>query len=349
MPALSEEQVRSTLSQIRYPGFSRDIVSFGLVKEIRVSGADVAVTLEITTKDATVPQAVQAACETALRTLPGVGTVSVQTENRAPAAPSTGVPGPTPIPGVKHVIAIASGKGGVGKSTVAVNLALALQKTGASVGLCDCDIYGPSVALMFGSREKPMATAEDRILPIETSGLRLMSMGFLLDDTSPAVMRGPMVTRTTQQLLRDVEWGDLDYLILDLPPGTGDIQLTVVQNVTLAGAVLVTTPQEVALIDVRKAASMFGKVNVPILGLIENMSYFLCPSDGKRYDIFGSGGGAREAQRLGVELLGEIPIDIATREAGDRGIPIVVADAECSVSQSFLAVAHRLRSLVPSL
>jgi len=349
MPALSEEQVRSTLSQIRYPGFSRDIVSFGLVKEIRVSGVDVAVTLEITAKDATVPQAVQAACETALRALPGVGAVSVQTENRAPAMPSAGVPGPTPIPGVKHVIAIASGKGGVGKSTVAVNLALALQKTGASVGLCDCDIYGPSVALMFGSREKPMATAEDRILPIETAGLRLMSMGFLLDDTSPAVMRGPMVTRTTQQLLRDVEWGELDYLILDLPPGTGDIQLTVVQNVTLAGAVLVTTPQEVALIDVRKAASMFGKVNVPILGLIENMSYFLCPSDGKRYDIFGSGGGAREAQRLGVELLGEIPIDIATREAGDRGIPIVVADAQSPVSQSFMAVAHRLRSLVPSL
>ena len=180
-------------------------------------------------------------------------------------------------------------------------------------------------------------------------GIKLMSMGFLLDDTSPAVLRGPMVTRTTQQFLRQVEWGELDYLILDLPPGTGDIQLTVVQTVVLAGAILVTTPQEVALIDVRKAASMFGKVNVPILGLIENMSYFLCPSDNKRYDIFGSGGGAREAKRLNVPLLTEIPIDIATREAGDRGIPVVVADPHCFVSQAFATVATHICSTVSSL
>jgi len=173
-----------------------------------------------------------------------------------------------------------------------------------------------------------------------------MSMGFLLDDTSPAVLRGPMVTRTTQQFLRQVEWGNLDYLILDLPPGTGDIQLTVVQGVTLAGALLVTTPQEVALIDVRKAASMFGKVNVPILGVLENMSYFLCPGDGKRYDIFGSGGGEREARRLGVPLLGEIPIDIPTREAGDRGVPIVAADSESPVSVAFIAAAARICTLL---
>ena len=202
---------------------------------------------------------------------------------------------------------------------------------------------------MFGSRERPMATENDQILPIETAGLKLMSMGFLLEDTSPAVLRGPMVTRTTQQFLRQVEWGNLDYLILDLPPGTGDIQLTVVQTVTLAGAILVTTPQEVALIDVRKAASMFGKVNVRILGLIENMSYFLCPSDGKRYDIFGSGGGVRESQRLGIPLLGEIPIDIATREAGDRGIPIVTADPESLVSQAFMSSAALIRSTLSSL
>jgi len=215
--------------------------------------------------------------------------------------------------------------------------------------LCDCDIYGPSIAMMFGSRERPMATADDRIIPIETAGLKLMSMGFLLEDTSPAVMRGPMVTRTTQQFLRQVDWGELDYLILDLPPGTGDIQLTVVQTVALAGAILVTTPQEVALIDVRKAAAMFGKVNVPILGIIENMSYFVCPSDGKRYDIFGSGGGAREANRLGVPLLGEIPIDIATREAGDRGVPIVAANAECPVSQAFISAANHVCSSVSAL
>jgi len=351
MAALQEDLIRSTLSQIRYPGFSRDIVSFGLLKSIQISGADVAVALQITTADAAIPQAIKTSSEEALRALPGIGNVTVQVEIHSPA--SQAIPGaaagPTEIAGVKHVIAIASGKGGVGKSTVAVNLALALAKTGASVGLCDCDIYGPSIALMFGSRERPLATGDDRIIPIETSGLKLMSMGFLLDDNAPAVMRGPMVTRTTQQFLRQVEWGTLDYLILDLPPGTGDIQLTVVQTVALAGAIIVTTPQEVALIDARKAASMFGKVNVPILGLIENMSYFLCPSDGKRYDIFGSGGGNREAQRLGVPLLGEIPIDIATREAGDRGIPIVSADTECPVSQSFIAAATRIRTLVPTV
>lgn len=347
MPALSEELIRSTLSQIRYPGFSRDIVSFGLVKSIQIAGNDVTVTLEITAKEPSIPQTIQKNVQTALRALPGIGDVTVPLEIHAPAgSPSGAAPGPTPITGVKKVIAVASGKGGVGKSTVAVNLALALAKTGASVGLCDCDIYGPSIALMFGSRERPMATADDRILPIETAGLKLMSMGFLLDDTAPAVMRGPMVTRTTQQLLRQVEWGDLDYLVLDLPPGTGDIQLTIVQTVELAGAVLVTTPQEVALIDVRKAASMFGKVNVPILGIIENMSYFLCPSDGKRYDIFGTGGGAREADRLKTPLLGEIPIDIATREGGDRGVPIVSADAESPVTQAFINAAARIRSVV---
>ena len=349
MAAIHEDLIRSTLSQVRYPGFSRDIVSFGLVKGIQTTGNDVAVTLQITTADAAIPQAIQTASEKALRALPGIGNVTVQMEVNTPAAQAVpGSAGPTAIAGVKHVIAIASGKGGVGKSTVAANLALALAKTGASVGLCDCDIYGPSIALMFGSRERPMATEDDQIIPIETAGLKLMSMGFLLDDTSPAVLRGPMVTRTTQQFLRQVEWGNLDYLILDLPPGTGDIQLTIVQTVALAGAILVTTPQEVALIDVRKAASMFGKVNVPLLGLIENMSYFLCPGDGKRYDIFGSGGGAREAQRLNVPLLGEIPIDIATREAGDRGVPIVAADAESPVSKAFTAAAALVCSTLSS-
>ena len=350
MAAIHEDLILSTLSQVRYPGFSRDIVSFGIVKEIQITGNDVVVSLQITTADDAIAPTIQMASENALLALPGIGNVTVNTETRAPASPAVPPPpGPTPIAGVQHVIAIASGKGGVGKSTVAVNLALALAKTGASVGLCDCDIYGPSIALMFGSRERPMATENDQILPIETAGLKLMSMGFLLEDTSPAVLRGPMVTRTTQQFLRQVEWGNLDYLILDLPPGTGDIQLTVVQTVTLAGAILVTTPQEVALIDVRKAASMFGKVNVRILGLIENMSYFLCPSDGKRYDIFGSGGGVRESQRLGIPLLGEIPIDIATREAGDRGIPIVTADPESLVSQAFMSSAALIRSTLSYL
>jgi ATP-binding protein involved in chromosome partitioning len=195
---------------------------------------------------------------------------------------------------------------------------------------------------MFGSREQPMATEENRILPIEQYGLRLMSMGFLLDDSSPAILRGPMVTRYTQQFLRQVEWGELDVLVLDLPPGTGDIQLTIVQTVALAGAIVVTTPQEVALIDARKAATMFEKVNVPVLGLIENMSYFISPSDQQRYDIFGSGGGEREAKRLRVPLLGQIPIDIATREAGDRGMPIAAEDPDSVVGAEFSRIAHEL-------
>jgi ATP-binding protein involved in chromosome partitioning len=246
------------------------------------------------------------------------------------------------IEGIKHVIAVASGKGGVGKSTVAANLAIALQKAGAAVGLCDCDLYGPSMGLMFGTNERPMATEDNRIIPIERYGLRLMSMGFLLEDTAPAILRGPMVTKYTQQFLRQVDWGELDYLVLDLPPGTGDIQLTIVQTVALAGAIIVTTPQEVALIDARKAASMFQKVNVPVLGLVENMSYFLCPSDGQRYDIFGSGGGEREAARLKVPLLGQIPIDIATREAGDRGQPVASADPHNPVAQSFAEIARKI-------
>jgi ATP-binding protein involved in chromosome partitioning len=201
------------------------------------------------------------------------------------------------------------------------------------------------MALMFGTRDRPSADPEtNRIAPVESCGIRLMSMGFLIDDTSPAILRGPMVTKYTQQFLRWVDWGNLDYLLLDLPPGTGDIQLTIVQTVALSGAVLVTTPQEVALIDARKAASMFQKVNVPVLGLVENMSYFLCPSDGKRYDIFGEGGGQREAARLKVPLLGQIPIDIPTREAGDRGIPVTEADPSSPVSAAFRQIAGQLQS-----
>src|SRR5229473_2094629 len=244
------------------------------------------------------------------------------------------------IPGIKHVIAIASGKGGVGKSTVAANLAVALEQNEARVGLCDCDIYGPSISLMFGTRERPTATDENKIVPIEQYHLKLMSMGFLLDDASPAILRGPMVTRYTQQFLRQVDWGELDFLVLDLPPGTGDIQLTIVQTVALSGAVIVTTPQEVALIDARKAATMFTKVNVPILGLIENMSYFLCPNDGNRYDIFGSGGGKKEAERLKVPLLAQIPLEIQIREGGDRGIPIVSEHPQSPVAAEFKRIAE---------
>ena len=342
--AISEEQITETLKAVKYPGFSRDIVSFGLLKAMQIDGGTVTVQLAMTTNEPAIPRTIKAEAETALQQLPGVTQAKVLIDIHAPpAGAGSGGIGATRIEGIRHVIAVASGKGGVGKSTVAANLAVALERTEARVGLCDCDIYGPSISLMFGSRDRPTATEENKIIPIEQYNLKLMSMGFLLDDTSPAILRGPMVTRYTQQFLRQVEWGELDYLILDLPPGTGDIQLTIVQTVALAGAIIVTTPQEVALIDARKASTMFEKVNVPVLGLIENMSYFLCPSDGKHYDIFGSGGGEREAKRLRVPLLAKIPIDIATREAGDRGMPITAEARQSPVAAEFMRIAQHLR------
>ena len=341
--AISEADVKDALKSVRYPGFSRDIVSFGLIKSVTVDNGEVKVQLALATNDPSVPATIKRDAEQALRDV-GLTNARVLIDIHAPPA-GAGAPGvgATRIPGIKHAIAIASGKGGVGKSTVAANLAVALEQTGAHVGLCDCDIYGPSISMMFGTRQRPMATDDNRIIPIEQYNLKLMSMGFLLDDTSPAILRGPMVTRYTQQFLRQVEWGNLDFLILDLPPGTGDIQLTIVQTVALAGAIIVTTPQEVALIDARKAATMFDKVNVPVLGLIENMSFFVSPSDNKRYDIFGSGGGEREAKRLRVPLLGQIPIDIATREAGDRGLPITAEGKSSAVAGEFAKIARDLR------
>ena len=345
--SISEEQVKNALKSVKYPGFTRDIVSFGLVKSINIDNGEVKLQLALSTNDPNIPATIKNDAERALRSINGVRSAKVLIDIHAPPGGAGAGMVAARIPGVRHVIAVASGKGGVGKSTIAANLAMGLHNAGARVGVCDCDIYGPSISLMFGSREQPMATEENRILPIEQYGLKLMSMGFLLDDSSPAILRGPMVTRYTQQFLRQVEWGELDYLVLDLPPGTGDIQLTIVQTVALSGAIIVTTPQEVALIDARKAATMFDKVNVSVLGLVENMSYFVSPSDGKRYDIFGSGGGEREAKRLRVPLLGQIPIDIATREAGDRGIPIVGGDRQSPVTAEFKKIAENLRKILP--
>src|SRR5438067_7655149 len=341
--SISEEQVRDALRSVRYPGFSRDIVSFGLVKNVQIDRGEVKVQLALATNDPNIPATIKNDSEKILRELDGVRSAKVLIDIHAPPAGAGASVGAQRIPGIKHVIAVASGKGGVGKSTVAANLALALEQTKTRVGLCDCDIYGPSISLMFGTRERPTASDENKIIPIEQYHLKLMSMGFLLDDASPAILRWPMVTRDTQQFLRQVDWGELDFLVLDVPPGTGDIQLTIVQPVALAGAIIVTTPQEVALIDARKAATMFEKVNVTVLGLIENMSYFACPSDGKRYDIFGSGGGEREAKRLRVPLLGQIRIDIATRESGARGMPITRESSASPVAAEFMKIAHHLR------
>lgn len=342
----SENDIRSALGQVRYPGFSRDILSFGLVKGIRLDGSNVIVDITLATRDPNIPRLIHEQAMDVLQKLPGIGEVRLNFDIKEPPGTNTTASeklGQSSIPGVKKVIAVASGKGGVGKSTVASNLAVALQKQGLRVGLCDCDLYGPSIAHMFGTDERPYQNEEQQIVPIEKHGLQLISMGFLLEDASPVIVRGPVATRYTQQFLRQVAWDRLDVLILDLPPGTGDIQLTIVQTVALDGAVIVTTPQEVALIDARKAVSMFQKVNVPILGIVENMSYFLCPSDGQSYHIFGKGGGEHEAKRLGVPLLGQIPIEMPIRECGDEGHPIALEDpSKSTASRVFTEIAQKL-------
>jgi ATP-binding protein involved in chromosome partitioning len=348
MSALTSDSILAQLRGVKYPGYSRDIVSFGMVKDVQIEGTRVTVRVSVTTADARIPKQIEETAVAAIESIPGVSEAVVQIDVSAPVSKALQAEGgtlpSTKIEGVKHIVAVASGKGGVGKSTVAANLALALrgQKNEKRVGLCDCDIYGPSIGLMFGINERPSATEEGRIQPIRRFDLNLMSMGFLLDDASPAILRGPMVTRYTQQFLRSVDWGELDYLVLDLPPGTGDIQLTIVQTVALSGAVIVTTPQEVALIDARKAATMFTKVNVPILGIVENMSYFLCPNDGNRYNIFGSGGGEREAQRLGIPLLGQIPLEMGLRESGDKGLPLMISDPNNPTALAFTRIAQAI-------
>jgi len=336
--ALNEERIRQILSKVPYPGFSRDIVSFGVVRGITL-GAEITIQLVIATNDTAVAKELHGRVTAALSGLAGKVPVKVLVDVQAPV--QTGSSAPVPIPGVRHVIAVASGKGGVGKSTVSVNLASALAALGLRTGLCDCDLHGPSVALMCGAAERPSADSEGRIMPVVRHGVALMSMGLLLEDDSPAVLRGPMVTRYTQQFLRNVAWGDLDVLVLDLPPGTGDIQLTVVQTIPLTGAVIVTTPQEVALIDARKAVSMFAKTNVPILGILKNMSCFTAP-DGTRHEIFGSGGGEREASRLGVPFLGSLPLDPELRIAADGGTPLVVVTPSSPTVAPILEMARTL-------
>ncbi|MEM0970660.1 MAG: Mrp/NBP35 family ATP-binding protein [Verrucomicrobiota bacterium] len=347
---VEESTVKEALSGVNYPGFSRDIVSFGLIKEIKIEGDQVEVDISFATADPKIPEVIYKEARGALEALEGVEEVILNFDLKEPPKPTPGSGAFQELPkigGVKHVIAVASGKGGVGKSTVASNLAIALSQTGARTGLCDCDLYGPSIPLMFGTQEQPYGNERDQIVPIEAHGLQLMSVGFLTGEEAPVIVRGPLATRYVQDFLRRVAWANLDYLVLDLPPGTGDIQLTIVQTVALAGAVIVTTPQEVALIDARKAVAMFGKVNVPILGLVENMSYFLCPNDGNRYDIFGTGGGKEEAKKLGVPLLGEVPIDMETRKAGDEGRPIALRNhTDSATSQVFASIATRVMERV---
>lgn len=339
--AMTEEQIRTVLKKVTYPGFSRDIVSFGLIREVRSEGKKIVIQMVLTTNDTAIARKIETDAREAILAAGSDKEVEIRIDIQAPAQ-AAGLPGPEPLSGVRHVLAVASGKGGVGKSTVAANLTLALHSMGLRTGLCDCDLYGPSIAKMFGGDERPMADDQNRIIPISIYGVKLMSMGFLLEDGAPAVLRGPMATRYTQQFLRQVQWDPLDVLILDLPPGTGDIQLTIVQTVALTGAVVVTTPQEVALIDARKAVGMFEKTNVPTLGLVENMSFFRSPSDGKKYPIFGMGGGQSEARRMGVPLLGEIPIEPEVCESGDQGTPVVLGYPESEATGVFRKMASEL-------
>jgi ATP-binding protein involved in chromosome partitioning len=245
----------------------------------------------------------------------------------------------TPLPGVQHIIAVASGKGGVGKSTVATNLAVALGLSGLRTGLLDADIYGPSIPLMMGVNDRPQVTSTNRILPFLNHGIKMQSLGFFLGENAPVIWRGPMVMKAVQQLLQDTEWGELDVLVIDLPPGTGDVQLTLVQTVPLTGAVLVTTPQDLALLDVKKGAEMFKQVNAPLLGIVENMSYFVCPDCGTRTNIFRQGGGQKESERLGIPLLGRVPLEPAVCDAGDTGVPVVIGQPDTAAAEAFQQMA----------
>ncbi|MFT6179636.1 MAG: ATP-binding protein involved in chromosome partitioning [Akkermansiaceae bacterium] len=347
---MTSDDLRNALSKVKYPGFSRDIISFGLVKSSEIKDGAAHVQLQIQTKDPKIPQQVFQDCHEILDPLLG-GSEKVRIEIDVQDPPSAGSASSesSSIPGIKRIIAVGSGKGGVGKSTVSSNLAIALLQQGLKVGLLDCDLYGPSVPLMLGvPHQAPNADSQDRIIPIEAHGLKLMSMGFLLGDNSPVIVRGPLANRYTQQFLQQVAWGELDVLILDLPPGTGDIQLTIVQTVTLDGAVIVTTPQEVAMIDARKAVSMFAKVNVPILGLIENMSYFEC-DHGERYHLFGQGGAERECERIKVPLLGKIPLEPIIGKRCDGGEPVaLLSPSESKASAAFHEAAKALLAHVSS-
>jgi len=338
-----EQSIEDALKGVNYPGYSRDIVSFGLVKNIATANGSASIALELTTHNPEVAAQLKAAVETATTTVEGIDRAMVQIKMPpAGEAPASGQAGPNRMPGINKVIAVASGKGGVGKSTCAVNLACALAQDGGEVGLLDCDIYGPSVPLMMGVNERPLVSPEEKLVPLMSHGVKLMSMGFLLEGDQPVIWRGPMIMKTIQQFVMQVDWGTLDYLLIDLPPGTGDAQLSLCQTVPLDGGVIVTTPQEASLGVVRKGIAMFERVNVPILGIVENMSYFTAPN-GDRIEIFGHGGGAAEAKRQGTAFLGEVPLFTEIREGGDAGIPVVVKSPEGPPAQAFGAVAAALR------
>ncbi len=352
---ITESAVLQALRSVEDPDQRKDIVSLGLVRDLQIQGSEISFTLAFTTQPPATKAALHSGAQKAVSQIPGVSKARVKMGSATqPAGAAHAAHQAAPaeaaefIPEVKHTIAVSSGKGGVGKSTVAVNLALALKQRGLPTGLVDVDVYGPDVPLMMGARGRP-GMFDNKILPVEAHGVKIMSIGLLVAEREALVWRGPMIHSAVQQFLRDVAWGPLEYLIFDMPPGTGDAQLSLSQIIPLSGVVMVTTPQDVALLDVRKGLSMFRKLNVPVIGIVENMSYFVAPDTGKRYAIFGEGGGAKVAEEFGVPLLGQIPLEIETRKGGDTGLPVVVGQPDSAQAQAFRQLAEAVTARVAAL
>jgi ATP-binding protein involved in chromosome partitioning len=342
MTTVTAAQVMEALSQVLEPELQRSIVSLNMVKNLKIEGRQISFTLILPRPTPAVKSQVQAEATRVVMAIPGVEKANIDFSVRAPGDPRLMT---RKNIAVRNAIAVASGKGGVGKSTISTNLALSLALDGASVGLLDVDIYGPNVPIMMGIEDKPKGR-NDKIQPLEAHGVKLMSMGFLVDPNQPIIWRGPMIHNAIRQFVEDVDWGDLDYLVIDLPPGTGDASLSLAQNLGLTGTVIVTTPQRVALSDVIRSVAMFEQLNVPILGVVENMSYFVAPDTGKRYDIFGHGGGAQMAQELKLNFLGEVPLEAEVRAGGDEGQPIVIREPESPAAQAIRAVARKVAAAV---
>ncbi len=354
MSEITKEKVLEALKAVKAPGGDVDIVSAGMVSEIVIAGKNVMFALQVDPDQAQAYEPVRKAAEEAVSALEGVEKVMVAltAEKKEGAAPSGQQRGRKPqpptssqapgIPGVDHIIAVASGKGGVGKSTTAINLALALASLGLRVGILDADIYGPSLPKLLGLKQEPQPDPEnpEKLAALEAYGLKAMSIGFVVDEATPVIWRGPMVMSALQQMMYEISWGDLDVMVVDMPPGTGDAQLTMAQQVPLSGAIIVSTPQDLALIDARKGLNMFKRVNVPILGIVENMSYFICPNCNTRHEIFGHGGARQEAERMGVPFLGEIPLDPELRERSDSGRPIVATEPESPHAKAYREMAE---------
>jgi ATP-binding protein involved in chromosome partitioning len=341
--SLTREHVLDALRTVQDPDLHKDIVALDFVKEIKIEGGEVDFTIELTTPACPVRDEMKAEAERKVAALPGVTAARARMTANVRAR---GGFGRQEVPGIRNILAVGAGKGGVGKSTTSVNLALALQRTGARVGLMDADVYGPNIPQMLGVTVQPEVTEDRKMVPPEAHGIKVMSMGMLVPPDQPVIWRGPMLHGAVQQFMRDVHWGELDYLVVDLPPGTGDVSLSMAQSVPVAGAVVVTTPQGVSVSDVRKAVMMFRQLNIPVLGVVENMSYFVCGHCGERTEIFGHGGGQAMAQDLNITFLGEVPIDVRVRQGGDEGRPIVAEAPDAPAAKGFLEVAGRVAAQI---